>query len=30
MSEIRIKIAIGGDHAGFEYKELLKNYLVNY
>ena len=30
MSETRIKIAIGGDHAGFEYKELLKNYLVNY
>ncbi|RZK13530.1 MAG: ribose-5-phosphate isomerase, partial [Pedobacter sp.] len=24
MSETRIKIAIGGDHAGFEYKEVLK------
>ncbi|MEJ7560360.1 MAG: ribose 5-phosphate isomerase B [Pedobacter sp.] len=25
--EIKIKIAIGADHAGFEYKELLKSFL---
>lgn len=25
-----LKIAIGGDHAGFEYKELLKAFLSNY
>lgn len=30
MSETRIKIAIGGDHAGFEYKEVLKKYLKDY
>ncbi|WP_316808522.1 ribose 5-phosphate isomerase B [Pedobacter agri] len=30
MSETRIKIAIGGDHAGFEYKEVLKEFLKNY
>jgi ribose 5-phosphate isomerase B len=30
MSETRIKIAIGGDHAGFEYKEVLKDFLKNY
>ncbi|WP_316791003.1 ribose 5-phosphate isomerase B [Pedobacter frigoris] len=26
----KIKIAIGADHAGFEYKELLKSYLSDY
>lgn len=26
----KIKIAIGSDHAGFEYKELLKDYLSDY
>lgn len=26
----KIKIAIGADHAGFEYKELLKSYLTDY
>jgi len=30
MSETRIKIAIGGDHAGFEYKEVLKEFLKDY
>ena len=30
MSETKLKIAIGGDHAGFEYKEVLKNFLKNY
>jgi len=30
MSETRIKIAIGGDHAGFEYKEVLKAFLKDY
>lgn len=26
----KMKIAIGADHAGFEYKELLKSYLTDY
>ncbi|WP_449440131.1 ribose 5-phosphate isomerase B [Pedobacter steynii] len=30
MSTDKIKIAIGADHAGFEYKELLKSYLTDY
>ena len=30
MPENKITIAIGGDHAGFEYKEVLKKYLVDY
>jgi ribose 5-phosphate isomerase B len=30
MSETKIKIAIGGDHAGFEYKEILKDFLKDY
>lgn len=30
MSDTKIKIAIGGDHAGFEYKEVLKNFLKDY
>lgn len=30
MAETKIKIAIGGDHAGFEYKEILKDFLQNY
>ncbi|TCD12623.1 ribose 5-phosphate isomerase B [Pedobacter frigidisoli] len=30
MSENKIKIAIGSDHAGFEFKEVLKNFLKNY
>ena len=29
-TEKKIKIAIGADHAGFEYKELLKSYLTAY
>lgn len=29
-TEKNIKIAIGADHAGFEYKELLKSYLTDY
>lgn len=29
-TEKKIKIAIGADHAGFEYKELLKSYLTGY
>ncbi|MDY0903713.1 ribose 5-phosphate isomerase B [Pedobacter sp. CFBP9032] len=30
MSEVKVKIAIGGDHAGFEYKEILKDFLKDY
>ncbi len=30
MSETKVKIAIGGDHAGFEYKEILKDFLKDY
>ncbi|MBC6108882.1 ribose 5-phosphate isomerase B [Pedobacter fastidiosus] len=30
MSDTKIKIAIGADHAGFEYKEVLKNFLIDY
>ncbi|KQM66403.1 ribose 5-phosphate isomerase [Pedobacter sp. Leaf216] len=30
MSDTKIKIAIGADHAGFEYKELLKDFLQHY
>lgn len=30
MSTTKIKIAIGADHAGFEYKEILKAYLTEY
>ncbi|MFD2285663.1 ribose 5-phosphate isomerase B [Pedobacter petrophilus] len=30
MSETKVKIAIGGDHAGFEYKEILKDFLKEY
>ncbi|TKC13128.1 ribose 5-phosphate isomerase B [Pedobacter polaris] len=29
-TEKKLKIAIGADHAGFEYKEILKDYLSNY
>jgi ribose 5-phosphate isomerase B len=29
-SEKKLKIAIGADHAGFEYKEVLKEYLTAY
>ncbi|SHG92367.1 ribose 5-phosphate isomerase B [Pedobacter caeni] len=29
-TETKIKIAIGADHAGFEYKELLKSFLTEY
>ena len=29
-TETKIKIAIGADHAGFEYKELLKSFLTDY
>ncbi|CAH0233794.1 MULTISPECIES: ribose 5-phosphate isomerase B [unclassified Pedobacter] len=30
MSDTKIKIAIGADHAGFEYKEILKGFLQDY
>jgi ribose 5-phosphate isomerase B len=30
MSDTTIKIAIGADHAGFEYKEILKDFLQDY
>jgi len=30
MSDTKIKIAIGADHAGFDYKEVLKNFLSDY
>ncbi|GAA4208468.1 ribose 5-phosphate isomerase B [Pedobacter jeongneungensis] len=30
MSDTKIKIAIGADHAGFEYKEILKDFLQEY
>ncbi|MGM9479174.1 ribose 5-phosphate isomerase B [Pedobacter sp. GSP4] len=30
MSDTKIKIAIGADHAGFEYKEILKDFLKDY
>jgi len=30
MSDTKIKIAIGADHAGFEYKEILKDFLQTY
>ena len=30
MSGTKIKIAIGADHAGFEYKELLKDFLQDF
>jgi len=30
MSGTKIKIAIGADHAGFEYKEILKDFLQDY
>lgn len=30
MLDKKIKIAIGADHAGFEYKEVLKAYLTDY
>ncbi|QPH37689.1 ribose 5-phosphate isomerase B [Pedobacter endophyticus] len=30
MPDHKIKIAIGSDHAGFEYKEILKNFLQDY
>lgn len=29
-TETKVKIAIGADHAGFEYKELLKSFLTDY
>ena len=29
-TETKVKIAIGSDHAGFEYKELLKSFLTGY
>ncbi len=30
MSDTKIKIAIGADHAGFDYKEILKDFLAAY
>ncbi|MFC3561868.1 ribose 5-phosphate isomerase B [Pedobacter jamesrossensis] len=30
MADTKIKIAIGSDHAGFDYKELLKDFLSEY
>ena len=30
MSDTKIKIAIGADHAGFEYNEILKDFLQDY
>ncbi|WP_269416976.1 ribose 5-phosphate isomerase B [Pedobacter rhodius] len=30
MANTKIKIAIGSDHAGFEYKEVLKDFLSDY
>jgi len=30
MTNTKIKIAIGSDHAGFEYKEVLKDFLSDY
>lgn len=30
MSDTKIKIAIGADHAGFDYKEVLKKFLSDY
>ena len=30
MSDTKLKIAIGGDHAGFKYKEVLKDFLKDY
>ena len=30
MTNTKIKIAIGSDHAGFDQKELLKNFLADY
>lgn len=30
MSNTKIKIAIGSDHAGFDYKEILKDFLSDY
>lgn len=30
MSNTKIKIAIGSDHAGFDYKEILKDFLTDY
>ena len=29
-TEIKLKIAIGADHAGFDYKEMLKSFLTDY
>ncbi|RZK46185.1 MAG: RpiB/LacA/LacB family sugar-phosphate isomerase, partial [Pedobacter sp.] len=29
-TENKLKIAIGSDHAGFDYKELVKDFLANY